>query len=349
MKIFLSSLLTNNTDNCIIENSLGRLVMENYRIKKITNGEYKETEKKFTLNVSKYCSNKSVLYFDVEGEEIPTCFDVELFYNIMVARIQAGLVESMKYENGCIFVEFKDGNILKKYVYDFAWEKFSRDVHTGAVNAANELKEVLYKLVSLWNENPDKAITNKQKSLRVVFDILDGERVPVYEKEEDLLEVFEAYNQNKTEILKALLDNVVFFDEDENPIFYPVYTREKKLKEITYDVISQMETSMLLFAANNNAVELYQKYLASTYIPRRELVYRFVDENGEEQFLTPEEVEALDPEATEGKLEPVKPENNMMEERYGMAREQLQWLKDLLLAGANTLSEKLDEMGRTKL
>ena len=38
----------------------------------------------------------------VDGEEIPTCFDVDLFYNIMVSRIQSGLVESMKYENGAI-------------------------------------------------------------------------------------------------------------------------------------------------------------------------------------------------------------------------------------------------------
>ncbi len=330
--------------------------MENYQIKKISNGEYKEMEKTFNLNVTKYCSNKSVLYFDVEGEEIPTCFDVDLFYNIMVSRIQSGLVESMKYENGAILVEFKDGNVLRKYTYNFGWDKFSRENHTSASTAASELKEILYKLVSLWNENPNRELTNKQKNLRVIFDIIDGERIPIYEKEEDLLNIFETYHQSKGDILDALLDNVVFFDDEGNQVYYPEYTRERKIDEITDDVIAQMETSMLLFAANNNAVELYQKYLNSTYIPRRELVYSYVDENGEEQILEPDHDEAEIDEETaekntseEGKLvtEPKKEEQS--DEEYALAREQLRCLKDLLMAGVNIISERLDQMGRTRI
>ncbi len=329
--------------------------MENYRIKKISNGEYKEMEKTFTLNVTKYCSNKSVLYFDVEGEDIPTCFDVDLFYNIMVSRIQSGLVESMKYDNGSILVEFKDGNVLRKYTYNFEWEKFSRSNHTSAATAASELKEILFKLVSLWNENPNRELNNKQKNLRVVFDIIDCERIPIYDNEEDLLNIFEAYNQNKGTILDALLDNVVFFDDDGNPIFYNEFMRERKLKEISTDVIGQMEASMLLFALKNNAVELYQSYLKSTFIPKRELVYHYVDEKGEDHYLSQDEFDTFDGEAPESneensqKLEPVAPEKEKVNDEYLLAREQLVCLKDLLLAGAKTISEKLGETRGTKL
>lgn len=322
--------------------------MENYQIKKISNGEYKETEKTFNLNVTKYCSNKSVLYFDVEGEDIPTCFDVDLFYNIMVSRIQSGLVESMKYDNGSILVEFKDGNVLRKYTYNFGWDKFSRENHTSANTAATELKEVLYKLVSLWNEDPNRELNQKQKNLRVVFDIIDCERIPIYENEEDLLSIFEAYNQNKSTILNALLDNVVFFDDDGNPIFFTEFVRERKLKEITEEVIGQMEASMVLFALKNDAVELYQKYLKSTFIPKRELVYHYVDEQGEEHYLRQDEFDEFNGEQPENgeeapeKAQPEVPAPVKTPEEYDLAREQLVCLKELLLAGANAISEKLD-------
>ena len=42
--------------------------MTNYYIKKISNGEHKEISKNFKLNLNRYCSDTSVLYFDVDSK-----------------------------------------------------------------------------------------------------------------------------------------------------------------------------------------------------------------------------------------------------------------------------------------
>ena len=76
--------------------------METYSIKKISNGELKVIEKKFTLNVDRYCSHKDTLYFDVEGEKDPFCFDMNAFYQTTVAQIQQGLIEAIQYNDGVI-------------------------------------------------------------------------------------------------------------------------------------------------------------------------------------------------------------------------------------------------------
>ena len=49
-----------------------------------------------------------------------------------------------------------------------------------------------------------------------------------------------------------------------------------------------MEAAILIFAQQSNAVSLYQNYLENLYIPRREIVYTQVDENGNEMEVTPE-------------------------------------------------------------
>ena len=54
----------------------------NYTIKKISNGEFKEINKTFKLNVSKYCGHRGNLYFDVEGEDLPVILDANLFYGV---------------------------------------------------------------------------------------------------------------------------------------------------------------------------------------------------------------------------------------------------------------------------
>ena len=53
--------------------------MATYFIKKTNNGEYKEIEKTFVLDTSKFRSKSDTLCFNVEGEENPTVFDLDVF------------------------------------------------------------------------------------------------------------------------------------------------------------------------------------------------------------------------------------------------------------------------------
>ena len=93
--------------------------MTNYYIKKISNGEHKEITKNFKLNLNRYCSDTSVLYFDVEKEETPFLMNFDLFFNIINEQIQNGLLEKLDYDNGIIYSTVRDGNIIKNYNYDF--------------------------------------------------------------------------------------------------------------------------------------------------------------------------------------------------------------------------------------
>ncbi len=264
--------------------------MSTYSIKKINNGEYKEINRKFVLNVPKYCGNRSTLYFDVDGEELPVLFDIDVFYSMMVSQIQTGLMESMSYKDGIISICVKDGNILKNYDYDFQWEQFG--MNTMYQSAADELKSIIYKIVSIYNEDPNHSLTTSQKYVRMLLDIMDGDRLPKIESNEELLRIFEVYHANKAEILEILLDNVIFYDDNNNVLEYGDFLKERKLRAIKYDVLNQMEIKMLMFAVQNDALELYQNYVNNTFIPRVELEYKYVDENGNEVEPPVEDVEA---------------------------------------------------------
>ncbi len=244
--------------------------MASYCIKKINNGEHKEIEKKLTLNVKKYAGDTSTLYFDVEGQKMPFLMDHQLFFSIIHEQIQSGLVESMSYDNGVLDIVIRDGNIIKKYTYDFNLNEFDNSLY---INHLDDLMKSIYKIVSLYNENPNSSMSSEQKYIWLIYDILDGDRMPVIENKDDILRIFEVYNAHKIDLLESLLDNVIFFDDNDNVIEYRDRLRERKLDQIRYDVINQMEIAMLLFAQQNNAIELYQQYMEGIYIPRREIVF----------------------------------------------------------------------------
>ena len=263
--------------------------MATYSIKKTNNGEYKEVEKYFKLDVPRFVGHRDTLYFNVEGEETPVLFDINLFANIMIEQIQKGLIESLEYKDGVIIATIRDGNTIKKYTYDFSWGEFSNSLNASGLD---ELKRTVYKIVSIYNEDPNKAITTEQRYLRMVFDIMDGDRLPKLTDKEEILRVFQVYHGNKPAILTVLLQNVVFYDDNDNVLEYGKFLRAKKLDAIKYDVLSQMEIKMLMFAVQNDAYEMYQEYNNKTHIPRVEIAYKYVDEDGNEIEPPVEEVEA---------------------------------------------------------
>ena len=263
--------------------------MATYSIKKISNGEFKEIEKTFVLNVDRFVGHRDTLYFEVEGQDTPVLFDINLFANIMIEQIQKGLVESLEYKDGVIIATIRDGNTIKKYTYDFNWGKFNNSLNASGLD---ELKRTIYKIVSIYNEDPNKAITTEQRYLRMILDIMDGDRLPKINDQDEILRVFQVYHANKSVILTILLQNVVFYDDNDNVLEYGKFLRAKKLEAIKYDVLSQMEIKMLMFAVNNDAYEMYQEYNNRTHIPRVEIAYKYVDEGGNEIEPPVEEVEA---------------------------------------------------------
>lgn len=293
-----------------------------YSIKKVSNGEYKEISKSFKLNVGRYCGHRANLYFDVEGEELPVILDANLFYSVVNEQIQKGLIEHLSYDNGVLMMCIRDGNIIKNYSYDFNFKEFNSQLNQSAFD---EIKNLVYKIVSMYNENPNKSISTEQRYLRMIMDIIDGARLPKIEDQEELLRIFEVYSANKPAILLTLLQNVIFYDDNGNVIEYGKHLKAQKLKAIKYDVLKQMEIVMMMFAASNNAMELYQGYIASTYIPRREIVYKYVDDEGNE-------LEATDVE--QGTI-------------FSLGREVLKRklldMKDLIVSGAQTVSDKISE------
>jgi hypothetical protein len=305
----------------------GTAPKQKYSIKKISNGEYKEIDKKLKLNVSKYCGNRSNLYFDVEGDDLPVIFDVNLFYSILVEQIQKGLVEHLIYNNdGVITMTIRDGNIIKNYTYDFSFHDFE-----SKITALDEVKTLVYKIISMFSENPNKAMSTEQRYLRMIFDIIDGVRLPQFEDPYEILRIFEVYNGLKPAILLTLLENVVFFDDEGNVMEYGKHLKAQKLKAIKYDVLNQMEVAMLQFAVNNNSFDLYRAYNQSIYIPRREIAYKFVDADGNE----------VQP-ATE--IE----KHTLLTEARASLKKRLLNLKDLVVATKNNVQEKISERKRTK-
>lgn len=259
--------------------------MATYYIKKTSNGEYKEIEKKLKLNVSKYAGDNNTLYFDVEGQDIPFLMDYNLFFNVMNEQIQKGLLETLDFNDGIIKVTIRDGNIIKKYTYDFSWNDFNNNLYSSNFD---HLKRSIYKIVSIYKENPNSSIASEQKYIWLIYDILDGDRIPTIDKKEELLRLFEVYNAHKLEFLESLLANVIFCDDDGNIIDYRNNLRNRRIEQIRYDVFNQMEAAVYVFTCQNNANELYQEYLEKLYIPRREIVYKYVDEDGNEVEMAPE-------------------------------------------------------------
>ena len=260
--------------------------MINYSIMKISNGEHKEIHKNFKLNLNKYRPDTSTLYFDVEGEDIPFLMDFDLFFNIMNEQIQSGLLEKLDYNDGVISIVIRDGNIIKNYTYDFNFSAFEE--YTMNNSSFDHLKRVLFKIVSLYKENPNSSLSSEQKYVWFIYDIIDGDRVSIVDDSNELLRIFEVYNSHKAEFLETLLNNVVFYDNDGNILDYRDRLRERKLEFIRYDVYNQMEAAILSFAQQCDAVQLYQNYLESIFIPRREIVYKQVDEFGNLVDVTPE-------------------------------------------------------------
>lgn len=259
--------------------------MTNYYIKKISNGEHKEITKNFKLNLNRYYSDTSILYFDIENQDIPFLMNFDLFFNIINEQIQNGLLERLDYKDGIISTTIRDGNIIKNYNYDFSSIFNNNNLNS---NNLEHLKRALFQIISLYKENPNSSISSEQKYILLINDILDGDRIPNIDNEDELLRIFEVYNSHKQDFLNTLLDNVVFYDDNGNILEYRERLQEKKLNLIRYDVYNQMEAAILIFAQQCNAVELYQNYLENLYIPRREIVYTQVDENGNEIEVTPE-------------------------------------------------------------
>ena len=253
--------------------------METYSIKKISNGELKVVEKHFTLNVDRYCSHKDTLYFDVEGEKDPFCFDMNAFYQTTVVQIQQGLIEAIQYDNGVITMVIRDGNTLKYYTYDFNWAKFNNSMHASALE---DIKRLVFKIVSRYNEDPNRYLTSSLKFSRMIFDIIDGDRLPEIDDKDALLRIFEVYNGNKQTFLAVLLQNVVFYDDKGSIVEYKGKLRLRKLNSIKYDVLKQMDLSMMIFAAQNDALDIYKEYLSNVFIPRRVIEYKYVDADGNE-------------------------------------------------------------------
>lgn len=249
--------------------------MDNYRIRKVSNGELRRKERILTLNVDKYCSHKDTLYFDVEGEKDPYCFDINAFYTNVISLIQQGLVEDLIYDDGVLNMFIRDGNVYTDYLYDFNYDKLKE-----RVSAFEDIKIMVYKIVSFYNDNPIKSIISTQKYMNMIFDIIDGDRLPEIKDENVLLRIFEVYNANKKEILLTLLQNVELLDENGNAVEYGKFVRTRKLMSIKYDILQQMEIAMLIFAVQNGAQDLYSEYMADTYIQPRKILYKYMDENG---------------------------------------------------------------------
>ena len=259
--------------------------MASYSIKKTSNGEFKEINKKLKLNISKYVGDTSTLYFDVEGQDTPFLMEHALFFNVILEQIQKGLIENLTYNNGTISLTMRDGNTIKNYSFDFNFDGFNNSLHSSHEDL---LRRAIYKIVTLYKENPNSSVSSEQKYMLLIYDIIDGDRIPIINDQDELLRIFEIYNCHKYEFLDSLMENVVFFDDDGYELEYSGKLKDKKLSLIRYDVYNQMEAAILLFASENNAIELYQKYLDEIYIPRREITYTYENEEGEEVEVAPE-------------------------------------------------------------
>ena len=141
--------------------------MLTYNIRKTNNNEYKEINKSFKLNISKYVGEPNTLYFDVEGQELPYLIDYQLFFNVILEQSQKGLLESLDYDSGIMKASFRDGNIIKNYTYDFNLKNFSGDLNSSKME---KLTRSIYKILSMYRDNPNSHISSRQKYIWLIYE-----------------------------------------------------------------------------------------------------------------------------------------------------------------------------------
>ena len=260
--------------------------MVTYNIKKMNNNEYKEIDKHFKLNVSKFVGDVNTLYFDVENEQLPYLVDYQWFFTVMLEQSQKGLLECLEYEDGVMKTSFRDGNVIKNYTYDFSFEDFKKNPN---VNKFDKITRSIYKILSMYRENPNSHISSRQKYIWLIYDIIDGDRMPIINDESKLRRIFEIYNYEKKNILNDFLENVEFY-EDGVPVVYKGRLKKLRIDSIKNDVMMQMSAAMAIFAQKNNATEIYQEYLDNIYIERREISFKYYDKDNNE--IDPEDIQS---------------------------------------------------------
>lgn len=304
--------------------------MTSYKIQKLNNNEYKEVSKELSLDVNEYCKDPKTLKFNVTGEENPYCTEFYTFYQTMIEQIGQGFIESMEYEDGLIMVTMRDGTVIKNYLYDFHWDEFANRMKADAFN---ELKTMIMKIVSFYNDNPYREMLNEAKYLRMIYDIMDADRPQAIANKEDVMKVLATYNKYKAGILELMLSRVVFFDDQGRILAYPPLLRKKKLKAIKFDVLRQMEFTMLLFAGINQKSQEYKEYLDNTYIPRRHVFYQCFDDEGNLLGV-------VDATATQ--------KGTILSMGKEFAKEQLGNLRSKIAGGMQKVGEKLQGQGRSR-
>ncbi len=304
--------------------------MTSYKIQKLNNNEYKEVSKELSLDVNEYCKDPKTLKFNVTGEENPYCTEFYTFYQTMIEQIGQGFIESMEYEDGLIMVTMRDGTVIKNYLYDFHWDEFANRMKADAFN---ELKTMIMKIVSFYNDNPYREMLNEAKYLRMVYDVMDADRPQAIANKDDVMKVLATYNKYKAGILELMLSRVVFFDDQGRILAYPPLLRKKKLKAIKFDVLRQMEFTMLLFAGINQKSQEYKEYLDNTYIPRRHVFYQCFDDEGNLLGV-------VDATATQ--------RGTILSMGKEFAKEQLGNLRSKIAGGMQKVGEKLQGQGRSR-
>ena len=250
-----------------------------YYIKKTNNNEYQEINKNFKLNVSKYVGDTNTLYFDVEGQDLPYLSDYQMFFKVIFEQNDRGLIESLDYNDGVLKVSFRDGNIIKNYTYDFSLEDFDKTIK---VSAKEKIIRSLYKIVSMYRENPNSQITSRQKYIWIIYDIIDRDRIPMISDENELRRIFQVYNYDKNNILTDVLNNVKFY-QDGRPIEFKGRVRDQRINSIRGDVMMQMDAAMSVFAYKNNASKIYDEYLENLYIEPLQLYFEDTNQNENEE------------------------------------------------------------------
>ena len=117
-----------------------------------------------------------------------------------------------------------------------------------------------------------------QKYVSIVTDIIDGDNIPIIESQEELINIFDFYNNNREQFLNLLIERIILFDDNGNVVEYSEQTKNEIIDQLIEDINTQMEAAMMIFIQENNAVELYIQYLNNLYIPRREISHSQEDD-----------------------------------------------------------------------
>ena len=251
--------------------------MPSYSIRKISDNDKKEINKTLTLNVQKFTVDSTMLYFDIDGSDIPLVIGYNDFFNNINENIKGGYVRSITYDNGIVNIVTFEGNIKRNYTYDFNYKGFDLSIHDSHFDY---LKRSIFKTISMYNESPS-TILSIQKYISIICNIIDGDNIPIIDDRNEIINILNFYNDNKELFLNLLIGKIVFFDDNGNIIEYNETTRNEIIDNLITDIFSQMEASIIIFIQENNACELYQSYLDNLFIPRRELSYQI--DNIEEQ------------------------------------------------------------------